>query len=429
MKRYNYPDPLSWKALAARPLQESPEELQQTVREIIGAVQVEGDGALARFAEKFDRYIPASWRISLAERDKRAALTPPPVMAAIDRAVDCITAFHRSQIVEEPPVSPVNGVTCWRRAVPIERVGLYTPGGTAPLFSTLIMLAVPARVAGCTTIAVTTPVRAEGLDPRIAYVAQLLEIEEIYAIGGAQAVAAFAYGTQSVPKVGKIFGPGNRFVNEAKLQVAARGVAIDLPAGPSEVLVIADTRADPRFIAADLLAQAEHGLDSQVVAVVTCTNQADEIEWEIERQVAMLPRQSVAAGALDNSLVVVLSSLDEALLFSNVYAPEHLILSCGEANAESLLPRVRNAGSVFVGYMTPEALGDYASGTNHILPTAGSAVAVGGLSVDAFMKKVTFQRATAEGLQALSTTVVEMARAEGLEAHARAVILRLGETI
>jgi histidinol dehydrogenase len=415
--------------LAARPRQEDPEELPQTVREIIEAVRVEGDAALARFAEKFDRYKPPSWRISLAERDKRAALTPPSVMAAIDRAISCITAFHRSQISDEMPVSTVRGVTCWRRAVPIERVGLYTPGGTAPLFSTLIMLAIPARVAGCTEIALTTPVRAEGLDPNIAYVAQRLEIDEIYGLGGAQAVAAFAYGTKSVPRVAKICGPGNRFVNEAKLQVAAQGVAIDLPAGPSEVLVIADTAANPLFVAADLLAQAEHGPDSQVVAVVTCANQAYQIEREVERQLGMLPRQSVAAKALESSLVVVLNSLDEALQFANVYAPEHLILSCAEANAESLLPFVRNAGSVFVGYMTPEALGDYASGTNHILPTAGSAVAVSGLSGDAFMKKITFQRATSEGLRALSSTVVEMARAEGLEAHARAVTLRLGGTL
>lgn len=429
MKRRDYPEALSWRTLAARPLQERPEELRGTVREIIEAVRTEGDVALTRFAEKFDRYIPSSWRISSAERDKRAAFAPPSVKAAIDRAIDSIAAFHSSQIIEERPVSTVSGVTCWRRAVPIERVGLYTPGGTAPLFSTLIMLAVPARVAGCREIAVTTPVRAEGLDANIAYVAQRLEIDEIYALGGAQAVAAFAYGTESVPSVAKIFGPGNRFVNEAKLQVAARGIAIDLPAGPSEVLVIADRGANPRFVAADLLAQAEHGADSQVVAVVTCTNQADEIEQEIERQVGLLPRESIAARALDNSLMVVLSSLDEALQFANVYAPEHLILACAETVVDKLLSLVRNAGSVFVGYMTPETLGDYASGTNHILPTAGSAVAVSGLSVDTFMKKVTFQRATPDGLQALSSTVLEMARAEGLEAHARAVTLRLGGSI
>lgn len=427
MRRVNYPEVSTWDTLAARPVQESPDALRETVRTIIEDVRAEGDAALARFAERFDRYVPPSWRISLAERDKRAALAPPSVKAAIDRAIETITLFHSSQVREEPPVSTVRGVTCWRRAIPIERVGLYTPGGSAPLFSTLIMLAVPARVAGCREIAVSTPVRAEGIDPNIAYVTQRLGIEEVYTLGGAQAVAAFAYGTESVPKVAKILGPGNRFVNEAKLQVAARGVAIDLPAGASEVLVIADTNADPRFVAADLLAQAEHGPDSQVVAIVTCPKQAETIEREIARQVEILPRGSVAAAALENSLVVVLRSLEEAVQFSNVYAPEHLILSCAQADA--LIPLVRNAGSVFVGYLTPESLGDYASGTNHILPTAGTAVAVSGLSVDTFMKKVTFQKADREGLNALSTTVLTMARAEGLEAHARAVSVRLEEAL
>jgi histidinol dehydrogenase len=393
------------------------------VQSILDAVKEDGDEALARYAEKFDGFVPPSWRLSVQERDAIAATTPPALRSAIDRAIGTIGTFHRAQGQEELPVETAPGVRCWRRAIPIERVGLYVPGGSAPLFSTLIMLAVPARVVGCKEIVLTTPLRKPGMAPAIAYAAKQLGIDEIYLIGGAQGIAALAYGTESIRPVCKICGPGNRFVTEAKVQLASLGFPIDLPAGPSEVLVIADDTADPAFVAADLLAQAEHGPDSQVVLVTTSEVVVDSVDAEVTRQLSLLPRKAIAARALEESLSVLVNTLEEAMAFSNAYAPEHLILAVEEP--ERLVPLVQNAGSVFVGALSPESLGDYASGTNHVLPTAGLARAWSGVSTDTFVKKVTFQRVDKHGLLELGPAVVEMATAEGLVAHARAVSIRL----
>jgi histidinol dehydrogenase len=325
--------------------------------------------------------------------------------------------------MQERDVETCAGVNCFRRSIPIERVGVYIPAGSAPLFSTLIMLAVPAKVAGVREIVLCTPGGREGaLNPVIACVASLLGIDEIYLVGGAQAIGALAYGTDTIRPVQKICGPGNAYVTEAKMQVAAQGIAIDMPAGPSEVLVIADNGADPRIVAADLLAQAEHGPEGQVVVVTTDAAVLLRVESEVARQVALLPRREVATKSLEESFGVVVASLEEAVEFSNTYAPEHLILSV--ADSEQYVTSITNAGSVFLGYMAAEALGDYASGTNHVLPTNGAARAFSGVSVDTFVKKITFQKVSEVGLTTLAPTVVCMARAEGLEAHARAVLIR-----
>jgi histidinol dehydrogenase len=393
------------------------------VADILEAVRARGDEALAEFALRFDGGIPASVRVDLKQRDLLARQVDEDLVGALKEAISNVFTFHRSQRVQEQEVESCSGITCFRRSVAIERVGIYIPGGTAPLFSTLIMLAVPAKVAGVREIALCTPGGREGvLNPAIACVASLIGIDEIYLVGGAQAIGALAYGTDTIPAVQKICGPGNAFVTEAKMQVAAQGIAIDMPAGPSEVLVIADQGADPRFVAADLLAQAEHGPDSQVVVVTTDGALLSRIESEVEGQLSLLPRENIATKALEESFGVVVTSLEEAVEFSNTYAPEHLILSV--AQAERYVQSVTNAGSVFLGYMAAEALGDYASGTNHVLPTNGAARAFSGVSVDTFVKKITFQKVSEAGLLRLAPTVACMARAEGLEAHARAVLVR-----
>jgi histidinol dehydrogenase len=413
----------SWLELTRRPVAEDT-NVAGTVAAILDRVKREGDAAVRDYSLRFDGAAPESLRISEEERDARAALTSDALVRALTQAISTITSFHRSQCMKEQPVETVPGVVCSRRSVPIERVGIYIPNGLAPLPSTLIMLAVPALVAGCKEIVLATPGGKEGVvDPAIAQCAKLLGINEIYLMGGAQAIAALAFGTEIVKPVKKICGPGNRYVTEAKLQLAATGVvAIDMPAGPSEVLVIADEGADPRFVAADLLAQAEHGPDSQVVLVACEERVIELVLTEVKRQCTLLPREKTARSALEKSFALLVDSLDDALAFSNLYAPEHLILSVKDP--ERLAVKVVNAGSVFLGYWAAEALGDYASGTNHVLPTNAAAYAYSGVSVDSFVKKITFQSVSREGLCALAETVTTMARAEGLEAHAQAVVVR-----
>jgi histidinol dehydrogenase len=417
-----YPPRSTWNELIRRPSVDD-SGLSDTVRQIIESVRTRGDAALTEFALRFDGAAPRQLRLRSEDLNVASSEVSNDLRAALQQAIVNITAFHRSQCSTERPVETQPGVVCFRRAVAIERVGIYIPAGTAPLFSTLIMLAIPAKIAGCKDIVLATPGgRAARIDPTIALCAELLEIDEVYLMGGAQAIAALAYGTESVRPVQKIFGPGNRFVNEAKLQVAARGIGIDLPAGPSEVLVIADETTPPSFVAADLLAQAEHGPDSQVVVVTTSEKVLDGVTEELCAQLQTLPRCDVAANALSGSRAILVRDIDEAMAFSNLYAPEHLILSV--ATPERLVERVVNAGSVFLGAWSPEALGDYASGTNHVLPTNGAATCFSGVSVDSFTKKITFQQITPEGLRRLAPCVTTMARAEGLEAHARAVEVR-----
>jgi len=422
MKTYSNPIRAEWPSLCRRPVV-TRTDLRETVATILNEVRTRGDNALREFALRFDGAVPRSLRVSMETRDRLAAQVAPELVEALKQAIATISRFHDSQRTVEPEVETVPGVVCFRRSLPIERVGIYIPGGTAPLFSSLLMLAIPAKLAGVREIALCTPGGKDGaLNEVIACAARLLEIDEIYLVGGAQAIGAFAYGTETIPAVQKICGPGNSFVTEAKLQVAVEGVAIDMPAGPSEVLVVADEKADPRFVAADLLAQAEHGPDSQVVVVTTQASLLDRVHAEIDRQVALLPRGAIASKALEESVGVIVNTLDEAVEFSNVYAPEHLILSVEDP--ERYVPSIRNAGSVFLGYLAAEALGDYASGTNHVLPTNGAARALSGVSVDTFVKKVTFQRVTVEGLSRLAPTVARMAQAEGLDAHAQAVLIR-----
>lgn len=422
MKTYINPNRNDWQTICKRPSSRA-SQVRTTVSEILEAVQERGDEAVSDFSLRFDGAIPASVRVAPKTRDLLAQQGDGELIAALQQAISNVSAFHSSQRIQERDVETCAGVTCFRRSVPIERVGIYIPAGTAPLFSTLIMLAVPAQVAGVREIVLCTPGGREGtLNPVIASVASLLGIDEIYLVGGAQAIGALAYGTDTIRPAQKICGPGNAYVTEAKMQVAAQGVAIDMPAGPSEVLVVADSGANPRFVAADLLAQAEHGPDSQVVVVTTDAAVLSRVESEIARQVALLPRGDIATKALEESFGVVVPSVEEAVEFSNTYAPEHLIMSV--VDPERYVPRVVNAGSVFLGYMAAEALGDYASGTNHVLPTNGAARAFSGVSVDTFVKKITFQKVSEEGLLGLAPTVACMARAEGLEAHARAVVIR-----
>lgn len=426
MRTYINPPRSEWFDLCKRPVSRAP-GLRESVERILREVQERGDAAVLEFTQAFDGGIPTSLRLSAADLSQAAQNATQEVSEAVTKAIATIGAFHSSQVVAESPVETVPGLTCYRRSIPIERVGIYIPAGSAPLFSTLLMLAIPARIAGCREIVLCTPGGARGsIDPVIARCAQLLEINEVYLIGGAQAIAALAYGTETVQRVDKICGPGNSYVTEAKLQVSAAGTAIDMGAGPSEVLVIADSGARPRCVAADLLAQAEHGPDSQVVLVTPDRELASRVTEELTTQLAQLSRQSIAQKALNESFVVVTSSLEEAIEFSNLYAPEHLLLSVSQP--DTLATMVTNAGSVFLGYWAAETLGDYASGTNHVLPTNGLARAVSGVSVDTFVKKVTFQKVSAAALKELSPTVVTMARAEGLEAHAQAVLVREEES-
>ncbi|WP_266205727.1 histidinol dehydrogenase [Pontibacter kalidii] len=425
MRKIINPAPETWEELVKRPTKNL-DELEPGILETFRLVQEQGDAGLLQLAQKFDGVqlqglVTTEEEISAAE-----AKVPQELKEAILQAYSNIQLFHTQQAEPVKQVETMNGVSCWRKSVAIERVGLYIPGGTAPLFSTLLMLGVPARIAGCQEIILCTPPARDGsIHPAILYTASLLGITRIIKAGGAQAIAAMAFGTESVPAVYKIFGPGNQYVTVAKQLVSKTGVAIDLPAGPSEVLVMADDSANPAFVAADLLSQAEHGADSQVVLLTTSQEVLQQVEQELEAQLNVLPRREFAAPALRNSLGIILNSRQEMLRFSNLYAPEHLILSVSDF--EELLDGISNAGSVFLGHYSPESAGDYASGTNHTLPTNGYARAYSGVSLDSFVKKITFQYITREGLQHIGKTIETMAEAEGLEAHKNAVSIRLKE--
>ncbi len=398
--------------------------LEETVSAIIAEVRKGGDAAVRKYTLQFDGSAPEVLEFGREEIAAGAGLVDEELKAAIRMAAEHIYAFHRSQQRREEAVETMPGVRCWRKPVAIEKVGLYIPGGTAPLFSTLLMLAIPARLAGCREIVLCSPPDVQGrLHPAILYAAELVGVTRIFRVGGVQAIAAMAYGTETIPAVYKLFGPGNQYVTCAKMLVQREGIAIDMPAGPSEVAVYADETADPAFVAADLLSQAEHGVDSQVVLVSTSAAVVAPVLAEVERQVATLPRAVIARKALENSRAFIVRDERQAMDLLNDYAPEHLILACREPM--SMADNVINAGSVFLGHYSPESVGDYASGTNHVLPTNGHARAYSGVSLDSFVKKITFQELTREGLHGIGDTVRLMAAAEGLEAHARAVGVRM----
>ena len=422
VKFYKYPTRDLWPEIGARPVQDS-RKLIPAVNKILSAVQKKGDAALRNFSKKFDGVELASIAVTDAEIKEAATHITPPLKAALLQAKKNIEAFHRSQKETAKKIVPMSGITCWRESRPIEKVGLYIPGGSAPLFSTVLMLGLPARLAGCKEVVLCTPCNKEQeVHPAILYAASLCGIRKIFKTGGAQAIAAMAYGTESIPQVFKIFGPGNQYVTTAK-QLVQNRVAIDMPAGPSEVLVIADKTANLDFVAADLLAQAEHGPDSQVICVTTQAGMVKKIEKAIAAQLKALPRQNIAARALEHSRIIVVKNLKEAVELSNFYAPEHLILACKVTGG--LLKDITAAGSVFIGNHSPESAGDYASGTNHTLPTNGYATAYSGVSLDSFYKKITFQQLTAKGLKNIAATVTTMAEAEGLQAHSNAVKVRI----
>jgi len=428
MKTYNYSD-LS-KSDIAKLVQRNVDpanEIRTIVEEVLATVQQNGDRALFDYAEKFDKVTLNKLYLDKAELEEMASTVLPEQKAALDTAYNNIYKFHQSQLKAEDKVETMPGVTCWRELRPIEKVGLYIPGGTAVLPSTFLMLGIPARIAGCHEIVVCSPPQKNGkVNAFIAYVALLLGIDKIYMAGGSQAIAAMAYGTETINKVDKIFGPGNQFVTKAKTIVqSTTTTAIDMPAGPSEVLVIADETARPEYIAADLLAQAEHGIDSQSILVTTSSQIAEATLVEVERQTAVLPRAEIVRQALANSYIVITNTLEEAMDFSNVYAPEHLILAT--ENWKLITDKIINAGSVFLGNLTPESAGDYASGTNHTLPTSSYARAYSGVSVDSFVKKVTFQFITPEGIKNIGPSVEILAELEGLHAHKNAVSVRMKE--
>jgi len=423
MNVYKFPARSDWNVLLKRPVMEAV-ELEGRVLAILKEVQERGDQALIDFALKFDGAAPKSLLATEDEVTEAISLVSEELKQAIQVAKNNIERFHTAQKEAEIRVETMPGVECWRKSLAIEKVGLYIPGGTAPLFSTILMLGVPAIIAGCKEIVLCTPPNKEGkIHPTILYTANLLGIKTIVKAGGAQGIAAMAFGTASVPKVYKIFGPGNQYVTTAKQLVTKYGVAIDMPAGPSEVAVIADSNANAAFVAADLLSQAEHGADSQVILVSNSEALIDRVQLEVKKQLAVLPRREFAAKALVNSKAFLVKDLDEAMDMINVYAPEHLILQVEETDI--LVAKVVNAGSVFIGPYTPESAGDYASGTNHTLPTNGYATAYAGVSLDSFIRKVTFQKISKEGLQVIGPVIEIMAAAEMLDAHKNAVTVRL----
>ncbi len=423
MKVVPFPPRDTWEELLARPAI-AYRKLEADVQAILNTVAEEGDAAVKKYTRQFDGAAVEELQVSQKEIEEAEALLSPELKTAIRTAYANIERFHSEQRIEPVQVETMPGVNCWRKSVPIEKVGLYIPGGTAPLFSTVLMLGIPARIAGCKEIVLCSPPDKEGkLSPAILYTANLIGIEAIFKAGGVQAVGAMAYGTESIPKVYKIFGPGNQYVTAAKQLVSRQETAIDMPAGPSEVLVCADQTAVPAFVAADLLSQAEHGADSQVILVAFEEAFVEEVQEALKDQLADLPRKALAEKALQNSLSVIVKTREEAVELINVYAPEHLILAV--ENAEGLAEGIVNAGSVFLGNYTPESVGDYASGTNHTLPTNGFARTYSGVSVDSFVKQITYQRLSANGLALLGPTVEIMAEAENLIAHRRSVSIRL----
>lgn len=419
----NYPDRTEWAELLKRPVMNT-ESLFDTVQGIIDRVKAEGDRAVLEMEEKFDKVALSSLMVTEEELAEADGLIKEELKAAIRLAKQNIETFHRAQRFESRKVETVPGVTCWQKAVGIEKVGLYIPGGTAPLFSTVLMLAVPAQIAGCKEVVLCTPPARNGkVHPAVLFAAKVAGVKRIFKAGGVQAIAAMAYGTESVPKVYKIFGPGNQYVTAAKQLVSLRDVAIDMPAGPSEVEVLADGTANPVFVAADLLSQAEHGVDSQAMLITTSESLQQAVKEEVERQLAVLPRKEIAEKSLANSKLIVVKDIKEAIELTNEYAPEHLIVET--QNYMDIAAQVVNAGSVFLGAYSPESAGDYASGTNHTLPTNGYAKAYSGVSLDSFIRKITFQEIRQEGISTIGPAIEVMAANEHLDAHKNAVTVRL----
>ncbi|MBD8487478.1 histidinol dehydrogenase [Echinicola sp. CAU 1574] len=423
MRVITNPSKSEWKKELARPVQKM-KEIQKIVKPIMRKVNRQGDKALKKFALEYDHVEIKELLVSREEVNESYEQVDQKLKDAILLAKDNIEKFHKAQATPDLTMEVMEGVTCMRRSVPIQKVGLYIPGGTAPLFSTVLMLGVPANLAGCEEIVLCTPPNKEGkIHPAILYTADLIGIDKIVKVGGAQAIAAMTYGTESVPQVAKIFGPGNQYVTAAKQLATKKGIAIDMPAGPSEVLVYADETAIPAFVASDLLSQAEHGIDSQVILVASSSKVAEKTLKEVENQLEKLPRKAIAKKALENSIAVVMGNQDKAISLINEYAPEHLIINV--ENDEEVVAQIINAGSVFIGNFTPESAGDYASGTNHTLPTYGFAKNYSGVSLDSFVKKITYQKITKTGIQNLGPTIEVLAGNEMLDAHKNAVSIRL----
>ena len=420
---FKEPKKKDWPSILARP-QFDAAPLEVKVREILMAVKQRGDAAISAYTLAFDKIALSNFKLSASAFDAAEKALTPSLKTAIQLAKVNIEVFHQGQIQKEERIETMPGVWCWRKSVGIEKVGIYIPGGTAPLFSTVLMLGIPAKLAGCKEIILCTPPNEKGeIDPAIIYAASLVGVTAIFTIGGVQAIAALAYGTASVPKVYKIFGPGNQYVTAAKQMIQQEGVAIDMPAGPSEVCVYADETSIASFVAADLLSQAEHGADSQVILIANSIDIVEQVQKELDMQLVSLPRKEIATKALAHSKAIVIENTEEAIAMMNEYAPEHLILSIN--NAAQVAEKIINAGSIFIGNFSPESVGDYASGTNHTLPTNGFAKAYSGVSMDSFVKKITFQQLTERGLENIAPTVIEMATAEGLQAHSKAVELRV----
>ena len=425
MQIIRYPSKQDWAGITERPAIENG-MLRKQVGKIIADVRKTGDRSLKRYSKKFDGVDLKKIAVGQKELTAAEKNVPESLKSAINLAIENIKRFHSVQVEEIKKIETMDGVECWRRPTPMKRVGLYIPGGSAPLFSTVLMLGIPAQIAGCSQVVLCTPPTKDGsIHPAILYAAQKVGVTEIYRCGGAQAVAAMAYGTASIKKVDKIFGPGNQYVTAAKQLVQMDGIAIDMPAGPSEVCVLADDSANPDFVASDLLSQAEHGPDSQVLLVANNESIIEKTIKSLHAQLALLERKEIAAKALENSKAVLMKDMDDAMALVNEYAAEHLIIASEDAHRYGA--KVINAGSVFLGNYTPESAGDYASGTNHTLPTNGYARAYSGVSVDSFVKKITFQQISQQGIQNIGKTIITMAEAEGLDAHANAVKIRLNQ--
>ncbi|SMO70130.1 histidinol dehydrogenase [Saccharicrinis carchari] len=423
MQVFEYPPKQDWKELLKRP-ENDLSNLFDTVRDILNDIKNKGDSAAKAYSAKFDGYASDQLMVSTKETDEACLQVSSQLKEAIGVAKRNIEEFHKAQLSPEIRVETMPGVLCRQKSVAIEKVGLYIPGGTAPLFSTVLMLAVPALIAGCKEIVLCTPPNKEGkINPVILYTASLLGLKKIFKLGGVQAIGAMAYGTERIPKVHKIFGPGNSYVTAAKQLVSLKEVAIDMPAGPSEVQVLADESANPAFVASDLLSQAEHGTDSQVILVTDSEMLIPRVQNEINKQLALLTRKEIARKALENSRIILLKNTDEMIEITNAYAPEHLIISMRDH--DEIADSIVNAGSVFLGNYTPESAGDYASGTNHTLPTHGYAKAYSGVNLDSYMKKISYQKITADGIKNIGPIIEEMAAAEQLEAHKNAVTIRL----
>lgn len=423
MNIIRYPARSEWKNLLSRPTLNTA-TLRDTVLQVLGDIRAKGDKAVIEYEEKFDKVKLSSLEVTEEEFAEAEKATDSTLKEAISKALENIRKFHASQKFEGQKVTTSTGVTCWQKAVAIEKVGLYIPGGTAPLFSTVLMLAAPAKIAGCKEIVLCSPPNREGkINPAILYAAKAAGVSRIFKAGGVQAIGAMAYGTESIPKVYKIFGPGNQYVMAAKQEVSLHDVAIDMPAGPSEVAVLADKTANPAYVASDLLSQAEHGVDSQSILITTSEQLINAVQEEVEKQLAVLPRKEITEKSLSHSKLILVNTIDEAIEMTNEYAPEHLIIETKDYM--QVAERIVNAGSVFLGPYTPESAGDYASGTNHTLPTNGYAKAYSGVNLDSFTRKITFQEITREGIMNIGPTIETMAANEYLDAHKNAVTVRL----